>query len=979
MRDQREVRQHRSRSLPTLLSNQSCGSIPTSTDFGLSMSSMAIRPSKKALWSLSWTVLLAKKVYKITGTVSASNYLQTPKSPNQSLGLTGRYIYCQFMPIAGQFFSIHIELLSTEGNTVRLTFSNLFKEFRTSSRLIQFPCPNFPSRWTIMVVDAPTILHGYSIHQYRCMKSVQFCSNMLVRNFYTSDTLFDFETLPRDMAFPLNDGKQWGTTFRWVAFPPMTGPNQGESIVHSAKSVEKDVNSSLDVVGSPDLHSAAAASDGGRVGRPVKSTSRASGPRTPSKIQLLTGMELPPDGEKDVLWRKTEPAVKRDVASQCKGPSFSDSMMDIENIVGYSPVPRNMLWCQRLNSLIYSSGHTIIVYNIGTGSQRFLVGHTGGVCAMGLSQDGMILASAQDGRSPFVYLWDVIGGFCTAILTEHNAPVSCISFSYSMPWLLTVSNDSKGRQEIIQYDLSKRSPTGPTVVFRHSTDFHIIRMKFNPYDHNQIVSCGRDNIRLWRRKGDVIHSLPVHLEDFWHAEFYDLDFNAGAHGQTLFVCSSLGSVYQIHLERRLLETIYQLHDAPIFSLSVSDSYCVTGSGDRLLRLWPLDFSDYILEAEHEDSIVSCIMSDDGTKVFVGSSHGTIGCLDTLTQSHETFLRSHRSPVNCVSVDRLRGQAVTVSSDATLRIWDLSNHQQLCEFEVKGSNPRAVTWHPHNYTFSCGFDDGIVRVFDVETTSVLYETKQHQGPVKGLAYTNDGCFLLSAGVDTRIVVYDVSSEYRPIKMLPSICSSNVTTMNLAVSPDGAYVAFQSKDSGSIILLDAQSLTERGILTNHTSSFSAFTFTPDSKDIVAATEDYKIQLYNIGACSLLQEISLAHTSRILSLAIDSTHKILISGGSDQFIRIWPWFGEHLITPEYQRFIGHCGDVTCIAMGPDERHLLSTGRDGKLIVWRLSDTVCMGEFGSREGDSFFVRCPPRILSKVSDTPRVGTLLANGIIDAE
>eukprot|EP00955_Chlamydomonas_euryale_P104737 365590-Chlamydomonas_euryale.AAC.8 len=54
--------------------------------------------------------------------------------------------------------------------------------------------------------------------------------------------------------------------------------------------------------------------------------------------------------------------------------------------------------------------------------------------------------------------------------------------------------------------------------------------------------------------------------------------------------------------RREVLCIYQLHGAAINSLSVHESFCVTAGDDALLRVWPLDFSDYLLEAAHEGSV-----------------------------------------------------------------------------------------------------------------------------------------------------------------------------------------------------------------------------------------------------------------------------------------------------------------------------------------------------------------------------------------
>lgn len=41
--------------------------------------------------------------------------------------------------------------------------------------------------------------------------------------------------------------------------------------------------------------------------------------------------------------------------------------------------------------------------------------------------------------------------------------------------------------------------------------------------------------------------------------------------------------------------MYQLHSAAINSLVVHDGFVVTGSDDKLLRVWPMDFSDFLME------------------------------------------------------------------------------------------------------------------------------------------------------------------------------------------------------------------------------------------------------------------------------------------------------------------------------------------------------------------------------------------------
>ena len=44
-----------------------------------------------------------------------------------------------------------------------------------------------------------------------------------------------------------------------------------------------------------------------------------------------------------------------------------------------------------------------------------------------------------------------------------------------------------------------------------------------------MVSCGRDNVRLWRVKEGSLRSAPVNLGEYHTMEFTDVGFEAGYH------------------------------------------------------------------------------------------------------------------------------------------------------------------------------------------------------------------------------------------------------------------------------------------------------------------------------------------------------------------------------------------------------------------------------------------------------------------
>jgi len=95
----------------------------------------------------------------------------------------------------------------------------------------------------------------------------------------------------------------------------------------------------------------------------------------------------------------------------------------------------------------------------------------------------------------------------------------------------------------------------------------------------------------------------------------------------VYVGTMTGLLYQVDYHTRELDAIYRIHDSAICTISTSPGFCVTGSQDQFLRVWPLDFSEFFFDAKHEGIVVSLDISRDGLKVACGTSNGGLGIID----------------------------------------------------------------------------------------------------------------------------------------------------------------------------------------------------------------------------------------------------------------------------------------------------------------------------------------------------------------
>ena len=142
---------------------------------------------------------------------------------------------------------VHLEVVTSAGLVVRLSFSNLFKEFKSTSTWLQFPFRTSegegggaggegpdasPTRWTFLSLNLKEILSRYLFSNYSYLKNIKLCSNMLVKNAFTSDVEYSplavpvgnkhgqyLRQLPRDMSLPLAKDMEFLDVYDYICFP----------------------------------------------------------------------------------------------------------------------------------------------------------------------------------------------------------------------------------------------------------------------------------------------------------------------------------------------------------------------------------------------------------------------------------------------------------------------------------------------------------------------------------------------------------------------------------------------------------------------------------------------------------------------------------------------------------------------------------------------------------------------------------------
>ncbi|XP_065392725.1 WD repeat-containing protein 90 isoform X6 [Macaca fascicularis] len=964
-------------------------------------------------------------VYRIRGSVSAANYIQLPKNSTQSLGLTGRYLYVLFRPLPNKHFVIHLDVSTEDNQVIRVSFSNLFKEFKSTATRLQFPfvleartpqrdlvglVPH-GARWTFLQLDLQDILLVYLNRRYGHLKSVRLCASLLVRNLYTSDLCFEpafsgapwaklpVTPMPREMAFPVPKGESWHDRYVHVRFPsdslkvpskPMEksgsppeavllgpGPHPLPCPVASSKPVRFSVSP---VVQTPSP--TAQSSQAPLAPRPFpevslsqerSEASNVDGPRfhslEPWARVKASDVHTAAAGTHVLTHESTEVPVALEDAGSCKR-FLPDPILRLKGVIGFGGhSTRQALWTPDGTAVVYPCHAVIVVLLVDTGEQRFFLGHTDKVCALALDGSGSLLASAQARTPSVIRLWDFQTGRCLCVFQSPVHVVCSLSFSDSGALLCGVGKDRHGRTMVVAWGTGQVGLGGEVVVLAKAhTDFDVQAFRVTFFDETRMASCGQGSVRLWRLRGGALRSCPVDLGEHHVLQFTDLAFKQARDGcpepsaAMLFVCSRSGHILEIDCQcmvvrhaRRLLPT--QTLGGPhpqkqtfstgpgiaISSLSLSPAMCAVGSADGYLRLWPLDFSSVLLEAEHEGPVSSVCVSPDGLRVLSATSSGHLGFLDTPSRVYHMLARSHTAPVLALATEQRRGQLATVSQDRTVRIWDLATLQQLYNFTSSEEAPCTVTFHPTRPIFFCGFSSGAVRSFSLEAAEVLVEHTCHQGAITGLTATPDGRLLFSSCSRGSLAQYNCADpQWHVLRVAADMVSPDApaSPSTLAVSRDGRLLAFVGPSRHTVTVMGSASLDELlrvdigtlDLASGRLDSAMAVCFGPAALGhLLVSTSSNRVMVLDAASGRIIRELPGVHPEPCSSLMLSEDARFLLMAAG-RAVKVWDYTTQ--ANPGPQVYIGHSEPVQAVTFSPDQQQVLSAG--DAIFLWDILATT-------------------------------------------
>ncbi|QIR41002.1 hypothetical protein HCG51_32855 [Tolypothrix sp. PCC 7910] len=116
-----------------------------------------------------------------------------------------------------------------------------------------------------------------------------------------------------------------------------------------------------------------------------------------------------------------------------------------------------------------------------------------------------------------------------------------------------------------------------------------------------------------------------------------------------------------------------------------------------------------------------------------------------------------------------------------------------------------------------------------------------------------------------------------------------------------------------------------LNGHSDTVNAVAFTPDGKYVISGSSDNTLKVWNWQTGELLRNLE-GHSDSVYAIALSADGKYVISASDDKTLKVWNWqTGQQLRNLE-----GHTNSVNALALTPDGKYVISASWDNTLKVW-------------------------------------------------
>ena len=408
---------------------------------------------------------------------------------------------------------------------------------------------------------------------------------------------------------------------------------------------------------------------------------------------------------------------------------------------------------------------------------------------------------------------------------------------------------------------------------------------------------------------------------------------------------------------------------------------LTTSYDNTARLWNVSTGQQDRRfLGHTWWVWDAQFSPDEKKIVTVSQDGTSIVWDVETGEPGAPFTGHEGPVYAAAFSSDGASVVTGGYDRRVLVWRPSDVRpydftrltsksgsvippaKFRSLDGHEGPVRAVAFSQDGTQIISGSQDNTIRLWNSEGGQLLKSFRGHDGAVRAVAFAQSDQVILSGSHDNSIRKWNIN-EYEEIRVLQGqVLEGHVDSiLSAAFSPDGDRIVTASRDRTARTWEAVTGQPLKVFAEGHSFLATSAAFFPGGKRLATGAVDNTVRIWDVDSGTQL--VRLEHTGRAAALTVSKDGRWVITGSDDRTAKVW-----NAETGEVKYVLkGHQNEVTALAVSGDDRQLLTGDSRGRVFLWDIQKQTIIHELNgharSRITAATFLPGTDRVLTACAD----------------